>query len=468
MKRNFWLQLIGISLFFTVISSALAIAIFQHVAAGALQENRQNTYRFLANIVDGAPYQEALQQYERYRADSHTGDRRMWVLSASGQVLAANTAEVPPADWTGMEKPVERHAITAKTTGFSNFADLVLVRLDGATPTFLLVRPEKDSPNRAIASAEIWVFVLSLFGTSMTGLTILFVYLRRTSHEARQVIQRLHDGDLAARFDIGRFDEIGSLKLDFNAMADQIETLIERIKVTENSRRELLQELSHDLRTPLTSLRTSVETLHQFRDKMSADQQQETLQVAQGELDYFMRLLEDLFFIANLPEPGYESGGELVDLHDLCDESIQAREVAQPQVHWYLQDRTGQDACMVGSAHLMLRLLRNVLDNAVRFANYEITITLQADPQYVYLIVEDDGPGMDAQAAELFGKRRKQRIHGAAANANISLGLGSVIITAITALHGGTLTITNRSDSASGASGAVVQFRFPRAQRDPA
>ncbi len=310
--------------------------------------------------------------------------------------------------------------------------------------------------------------IIDVFCCAGAGVGMLLAYLRYTSHEARQVIRQIRAGDPTARVPIQRLDEQGRLKLDFNTLADEIETLAGHVKVADTARRDLLRALNHDLRTPLTSLTTTIDTLHQYCAKMSPEQQQETLNVALRELNYLLRLLEDMTFIAELPRPDFGGEREIVRLHELCEDLIQTRENAQPQVHWFLQDKTGHDAHIEGSTHLMLRLLRNSLDNAIRFANYQISITLDADDTWVYLTIDDDGPGMDQQAIALFGTRRTQRMLGKGAAAGLSLGLGSVMISAITRLHGGKLAIANRSDTAAGSTGAVLHFRFPRKRHDAA
>lgn len=462
MTRGFWLQLLAISVFFTALSGAVSLFVFQRVSSAASTESRRNTYLFLANIVESAPYAEALQRYERFRSDSPSVGRSIWILSGDGIVYAANTTEPPPAEWMQFPKPQHRHEIFAKIPGFSQFADLVLVKLDKPDPTYLLVRPEKNSPNKTIAGAEVTVFLFGLFGTTFAGLTMIFAYLRRTSKEARQVIEQMRHGDLHARFAIRTFDEIGNLKLDFNAMADEIERLVARVQVTERTRRNLLQELSHDLRTPLTSLKTSIETLTQYREKMTTAQQQELLVVAQSELDYFMHLLEDLFFIADLGEPSYKKSLELVDMPALCAAEVRARTLAQPHLQWQLQDRTGSDAKVEGDPLLLLRMLRNSLDNAAKYAKERVNITLVADTEFVQICIEDDGPGIGADASQSFGTRRKHRIPSDSAVASLSLGLGSVIIKAIVDLHGGDVKIASLAANAELRTGTVLTIRLPR------
>lgn len=460
MRRAFWFQLIAISIFFTLLSGIISVLIFQSVSAKALQETRRNAYLFLANILESAPFDQSLPQYERFRADSGNIGRSIWILSESGHVLASNTKEAPPPSWELIPKPLARHEISAQIPQFRNFADLVLVRLNKPDPTYLLVRPEKDTPNRAIAGAEITIFLVSIFITTLSGLAMIFAYLRRTSREAKQVILQLHGGNLSARFDIHRIDRIGSLKLDFNAMADEIERLVARIQITENTRRDLLQELSHDLRTPLTSLKTSIETLVQFRGKMTVTQQQEMLSVAQTELIYFTHLLDDLFFIADLAEPTYRKTQETVDLVEMCEMEIQARISSSSNLQWQWVDKTDNTAFVEGDRHLLLRMLRNCLDNASKFASTMVAVTLINEKGVVSLSIEDDGPGIESEALKFFGTRRKSRIQSS--TSNISLGLGSVIITAIAQLHGATVSISNRRTKLDGATGTILTFAFAK------
>src|SRR6185437_14301757 len=115
-----------------------------------------------------------------------------------------------------------------------------------------------------------------LFGVSiLIAMVITYFYLRKKSGEARVVLAKLEKGDLRARFEIKRLDEIGSLMVDFNRMASEIERLVHRIQETETARKILLEELSHDLRTPLTSLNTSVDTLNDHWEEMPREEQQE-------------------------------------------------------------------------------------------------------------------------------------------------------------------------------------------------
>ena len=107
-------------------------------------------------------------------------------------------------------------------------------------------------------------------------------------------------GNLKARFPIVRMDEIGQTMLRFNHMADEIEHLVERMKTVEASRASLLQELAHDLRTPVASLKNLIETVATKDASMQPALRVELMELALSECEYFERLVEDLLVIAQV------------------------------------------------------------------------------------------------------------------------------------------------------------------------
>jgi signal transduction histidine kinase len=469
-KGGFWWRMLAVSLLITLVSAGISLIIFHQASAPVSQESRRNVYLFLANIMESAPYPEALRAYERFHADSPSIGRSIWVLSDDGRVLASNSGEAPPAEWLTMARPQVRHAMTVKVPRFGYFADLVLVRLDKVEPTWLLVRPEKGTPNKTLAGVEFELFFLSLLGTAFASFAAVFFYLRHTSTEARQVMARLHAGELDARFPIARVDQIGSLKLDFNAMADEIERLVKRLTASEAARKQMLAELSHDLRTPLTSLRTAIETLKLYRAQMSAEQQDECLRVAESELIYFVRLLEDLLLIATVSDTTRPEPAPLIDAKAILERETGTRRTTHPTLDWRFTSRLTSDTQasvpLAMQEQIFLRMLRNALDNAAKYARSRVDIVLTCDAGKVRLQIDDDGPGMDDEARKQFGQRAQRRKlrsdgDGSSADPSLSLGLGSVIIRAIVEAHGGCLELRSPSDRAN--TGTSLLISLPEA-----
>lgn len=469
MKRTLWVQMVGFSLLIALIFGLVGLTAFRWITVPANNEARKNIYLFLANLLESAPYPESMRMLERFRVESKSLASNIWIISDKGDVLATNTALPLPPEWKTIPTPRHTHEMTFKFKSSQLFADMTLVRLAAPQPTFALVKPRESTPNKTVARVEIILFIFGMFGATSVGIGMTFLYLRKTSLEAKDVMSRLHAGDLQARFSIRKLDEIGSLKLDFNTMADEIERLVQRVQKTEAARKNLLHELSHDLRTPLTSLRTSVETLAAYHEQMSVEQQREFLCVTQSELNYFVRLLEDLFFIADIAEPGYRGAIETIDINALLNTEVQARQLAQPQLQWHLHCSTPM-LTLAGDAHLLLRLIRNTLDNAAKYANTRIDISASevrsgvndAVQSRLEIVIADDGPGMSTEALQTFGERRKYRVRQSSTPLDLSLGLGSVIIKTIVDLHDGELRIQSSALDTSIAQGTRFIFSFPQ------
>ncbi|RYZ81342.1 MAG: hypothetical protein EOP06_23695 [Proteobacteria bacterium] len=212
-----------------------------------------------------------------------------------------------------------------------------------------------------------------------------------------------------------------------------------------------MQELGHDLRTPLTSLATSFETLRVHSDKMTVSDREELFEMTAAEVEYLKDLLEKLMTIAALDEPNYRQSTEIIDLGELLSQEIRKRQ-ASSKIHWSLHIHPMSSAFVAGDFHLLLRMFRNAFDNAARYANQEIQVSILNVNSTVDVTIVDDGPGLSVKDLESFAKRREQRTKREGEKLNFSLGLGSVIMKAISESHDGSIEIANRTDAPHGAS----------------
>ncbi|QDK38949.1 HAMP domain-containing sensor histidine kinase [Bdellovibrio sp. NC01] len=388
-----------------------------------------------------------------------------WIISETREVISDNKIRKLPAEVAKLDLPKEVHATTSSDTFWNFFDRTTIMRLDHEGTKAYLVLNERRNPFRGplFVTQGIFTFatvVIALF----FALTITFYYLRKKSDEARAVLLSLERGDLKARFDIKPFDEFGGLLLDFNRMANEIERLVNRVRETEMARSNLLSELGHDLRTPLTSLTTSFETLKFHFNKMTPSDRNEIFTMITAEVEYFKELLEKLMTIAELDEPHYKKSTDAVDLATLIGSEVRYRSSSAPQFRWTFNDEGmhGQPPMVLGDSYLLLRLLKNAFDNATRYAKEGIHASLTANDEYVQITIKDDGPGMDADALANFGKRQERRKRREESQGlNFSLGLGSVIMRTIAELHGGSLEVANRA-SVDGVSGTIVRVKIPK------
>lgn len=296
--------------------------------------------------------------------------------------------------------------------------------------------------------------LVSIFVSIIVGIGLSFIfltfYVRKKSKQAEEVIAKLRAGDLKARFKIGEVDETSLLMSRFNEMADQIEILVTNLRNTEKARMVMLQELAHDLRTPVASLKQFQEILLHQGHLLDEDSRRRTQTLAMKEVNYFERLVEDLLFLSGVNDPRYSVNFKNVALNELIQDEVDNFETSKINVVLELNS----NAAIKGDPHLLKRLLRNALSNASRFARSKITVRLHNEHEKLVLEILDDGPGMKDEYLENFGEKKFSR--EASSDSSISIGLGSVIMKKIVTLHEGLFSVSNQSSN-----GLKLKIQFP-------
>lgn len=296
------------------------------------------------------------------------------------------------------------------------------------------------------------------------SISLFFRGIKAQALVADHVIAELQKGNLKARFPITKMDEIGRAMTRFNKMADEIEHLVDQMKQVEKSRVNLLQDLTHDLRTPIASLKNLLETIDSKKERIDANVLAEFMGLAIKEVDYFERLVEDLLVIAQMSEPKYHLDTSNVSLVDLLEEEI---ETVMGKSHFpgksiELENLTGDDhVSYSGDAHLLKRMFRNAIENAHSFARTQTTIKLSKSESGMIVSIEDDGNGFSSQMLESFGVRKMTRAFNASPSGRLSVGLGSVIMKTVALLHRGSLTAKNRINANGKTEGAEVKIELP-------
>jgi signal transduction histidine kinase len=264
--------------------------------------------------------------------------------------------------------------------------------------------------------------------------------------ELSAVSKRLAGGDLSARASESGPRELHELGASFNEMASNIEHLFD-------ARRELVAWASHDLRTPLASLRAMVEALE---DDLA--EPAEYLPAIRVQTELLSGLVEDLFELARIDsgalalELREASLGELVTS---CLESLQADARARGV---RLESRVELSNPLVNVApEKVQRVLLNLVTNAVRHSHREgtVAVVVQTDTDHVVVAVEDEGsglaPGAPQRMFEHFWREDESRTRSSG-----GAGLGLAIAQGLVHAHGGTIWAENRHEG-----GARVAFTLP-------
>lgn len=210
--------------------------------------------------------------------------------------------------------------------------------------------------------------------------------LTKLSHAARKIA----DGDYTVQVDVDQNDEIGLLANDFNHMASQVATAAQL-------QRDLLANVSHDLRTPLTLIKGYAETV---RDLTGGDEQKRTeqLNVIVDETDRLSGLVNSVMELSKVSS-GVDAPQRVVfDIAQLCDEVAQRYEAVCAQEGCTLQLQADVPCDVLADPGMMERVLHNLLGNALHHIGpdrlFVLRVTPLADGTGARVEVEDHGEGI--------------------------------------------------------------------------
>jgi signal transduction histidine kinase len=243
-------------------------------------------------------------------------------------------------------------------------------------------------------------------------------------------------------------DEIGQLEFAFGSMADKLHEQFENLKKTDQLRRELVSNVSHDLRTPLASMHGYVETLLIKNDQLSADKRREYLEIARKHTKRLGELIGDLFELSKLDSASIHPTVEAFSLAELLHDIVHEYELDAQKRDVKLSIEAPDDAAIVyADIGLMQRVLENLIRNALKFTppGGRIDIRLDKQPDAVLVAIEDTGCGIAEEDLEhVFD--RFYRAENATQSGSNNAGLGLAIVRKILDLHGSRISVTSQVD----------------------
>ena len=253
-------------------------------------------------------------------------------------------------------------------------------------------------------------------------------------------------------------DEIGQLEFAFAAMANKLYEQFENLKKTDQLRRELVSNVSHDLRTPLASMHGYVETLLIKNDELSADQRREYLEIARKHTKRLGELIGDLFELSKLDSANIQPTVEAFSLAELLHDIVYEYELDAQKRDVKLAIEAPDDPAIVfADIALVQRVLENLIRNALKFtpAGGNINIRLDKKPGAVAVAIEDTGCGIPEKDLEhVFD--RFYRAENATQTATNNAGLGLAIVRKILDLHGSRITVSSQVNQ-----GTCFEFDLP-------
>jgi two-component system sensor histidine kinase MprB len=289
--------------------------------------------------------------------------------------------------------------------------------------------------------AAIGIAVAAMLGWFVARTTLAPV--RRLTAAAEHVAAT---NDLAARIDDTRRDELGSLARSFNAMLGALDGTIRALDESARAQRRLVADASHELRTPVTSLRTNIEFLQQSPD-LGEEERTRLISDVVIQLEELSELVGDLIELARNDEQITEPLEE-VRLDILVAEAIERAQLHAPEVHF---DVTLEETLVSAVPSRLGRAVNNLLDNAVKFAGTDAPIEVRLENGE--LEIRDHGPGIDPDELphifdRFFRGSRSRSLPGS--------GLGLAIVRQVVERHAGTI-----SAAPAPGGGTVVRLTMP-------
>ena len=315
-----------------------------------------------------------------------------------------------------------------------------LVRMhDGKTMHMHLPRPNQS--NWRAPFGFFWTLGLVAIAVAMATYPIVRRLTRRLE-VLQHSVEQWGEGNLSARVPMAGDDEVGFLATRFNHAAAQVQGLVSARDALLASQKSLLANASHELRSPLTRIRMGLELMGNAAPSLAKEEITRNI----GELD---QLIGEILLASRLDAKESDLGDvEAVDLVGLVAEEC-ARGSAR-----LLLDVPGHALQVHGVAKLIRRCVRNLLENAHRYADGEVTLALSQSVSYAVIAVCDRGPGVPtALQARIF--EPFYRLPGASERDG-GVGLGLALVKSIAERHGGTVACSNRPDG-----GACFEIQLP-------
>ncbi len=304
-------------------------------------------------------------------------------------------------------------------------------------------------------TAALWIsgisMALAVCGAVFFTNRFLVKFLYKRIEKPLQMLQegasQIGEGHLEYRIDYIQKDEFGELCLAFNRMAGQLKAYMEQVEKHEQSRKELLAGISHDLRSPLTAIRAYGEGL--LDQVVTTPQARQTyLNMILQKAEEMNRLLSKIFLFSKMDLGEYPDHPELLQLEEETDQLVKALEEEYREKGLTIRCGTLSPARILADPDQLRSVMVNIFENSLKYKGPprgHLEIWLETGKESCRLYLKDDGPGVPEEALphlfDVFYRAdpSRQKTDGGS-------GLGLAIAAKAIARMGGSIQAENGKD----------------------
>ena len=325
----------------------------------------------------------------------------------------------------------------------------------------VLAGEEFDTISKNLTQNYLWKvglrgIIMTLLVALLVGLIIIRLITKNFSR-ILEVMQKFRQGDLKARVQmksVGDLQQVGDI---FNEIADILTQNVEKLKEVEILRRELIANVSHDLRTPIAIIQGYIETLQMKKGNLTISEQDRYLNTISESAGKLQKLVSELFELSKLEANQVRPVKEPFFISELINDISNKYQLIAKEKNISITTFLSTELPPVyADVHLIERVMQNLIDNAIKFTpdGGKIVIKTDKNKEQIEISVQDTGVGIpENEREQIFGRYYRANNFTDLKN---STGLGLAIIKKILDLHSSSLDLITEVNM-----GSSFIFRLP-------
>ncbi|MFD1029999.1 ATP-binding protein [Metaplanococcus flavidus] len=445
-RINYFYQLMGSHLSILLISFLILSLLFvRYVEDFAYQDKADELESFGQQILRDLEGPRPAANLEQYVSILQAQNINFIVFDQQSRILYPISEAFPPVELTAEEwNLIERGetvVVNRDVERFENtvtFVALPYVEGNQLAGGVLLASPVSGTSemiselNRTLLTAMLAALAIAL----------LLSYLLSKRHvsrlqKMRKATAMVSEGNYNVELPEAGYDEFGDLAKDFNAMTAKLQESNEEIDRLENRRRQFMADVSHEMRTPLTTIAGVIEGLRS--DMIEEEQRERGIRLVSEETKRLMRLVNENLDYEKIRSNQVTLLKETVETQELL-------EIIQEQMEFLAAEKgntilinapEGQKVFV--DMDRIIQVLTNIVKNSIQFTeNGEIRLSAFSEPGYTLIEVEDTGTGIDVEEIDLIWRRF---FKSDVSRGSGQFGLGLSIVKQLVELHGGEIRV---------------------------
>ena len=316
----------------------------------------------------------------------------------------------------------------------------MVVRYMGNRGKMLLMVQAIEKQHTAVV---LLYLILGILLFSVTFMILQEPYIRYISRIS-EAVQNISEGDLNTVIDVIGDDEFSSMAANLNHMAADIKKLMEKERESERTKNELITNVAHDLRTPLTSIIGYLELLA-GNQQVPADMQHKYIEIAYGKSRRLQKLIEDLFGFTKLNCGKIAMHVGQIDIVKLLGQLVEEAypNFVEKGLSYDLQSNVPAKI-INADGNLLARLVDNLIGNAIKYGadGKRVLVKIHAEGETVTVSVTNYGYVIPADELPLIFNKF-YRVEQSRSSSTGGTGLGLAIAKEIVDMHGGTISVAS-------------------------